>query len=398
MNKAGTASLLADMLSESTQNYSSEGISEEVEKLGSDISINAGTENITITVSSLTKNLDATLKLVEEKMFRPKFDTADFSRVKKQHLEYIANQATSAQTIANNVYASILYGPNNIFSLPVIGTNQSVESITLDDVKGFYGKFFGPDFTQMVVVGNVGKEDILKKTAFLANWKKYVYTLPADKPHPAIEKTKIYFVNKDKAPQSEIRIGYIALPFDATGDYYKAGIVNFTLGGAFNSRINLNLREDKGWTYGARTGFRGSRYVGPFTASAGVKGNATDSSVVEFMKEITLFADKGITPEELTFTKSSMGQADALKYETPGQKAGFLSRMLEYNLDANFVDAQTKILTNIKKEDIDKLAKQYLPYGKMVIVVVGDKAKVYNQLTKLGYPIETLDVNGVQIK
>jgi zinc protease len=188
------------------------------------------------------------------------------------------------------------------------------------------------------------------------------------------------------------------LPYDATGDYYKAGIVNFTLGGAFNSRINLNLREDKGWTYGARTGFRGTRYAGPFTASAGVKGNATDSSVVEFVKEIKLFADKGITPEELTFTKSSMGQADALKYETPGQKAGFLARMLEYNLDANYVDAQTKILTNITKADIDALAKKYLPYDKMIIVVVGDKAKVFDQLTKLGYEVEQMDVNGVPFK
>lgn len=398
MSKAGTASLLADMLNESTKNFSSEAISEEAEKLGSEISIDAGPENITITVSSLTKNLDATLKLVEEKMFSPKFDTADFNRVKKQHLEYIANQATSATTIANNVYSSILYGPSNIFSLPVIGTAQSVESITIDDVRIFYDKYFAPDFSQMIVVGNVGKDEILSKTKFLANWKKYEVKLPAEKPHPAIAKTKIYFVNKDKAPQSEIRIGYVGLPYDATGDYYKAGIVNFTLGGAFNSRINLNLREDKGWTYGARTGFRGTRYAGPFTASAGVKGNATDSSVVEFMKEIKLFADNGITPEELTFTKSSMGQADALKYETPGQKAGFLARMLEYNLDANYVDAQTKILTNITKADIDKLAKQYLPYDKMVIVVVGDKAKVYDKLTKLGYEVEQVDVNGVSFK
>jgi zinc protease len=398
MKKAGTSSLLADMLNESTKNFSSESISEEVEKLGSEISIDAGPENITITVSSLTKNLDATLKLVEEKMFAPKFDTADFNRVKKQHLEYIANQATSATTIANNIYGSILYGPNNIFSLPIIGTAESVESITIDDVKSFYNKFFAPDFTQMIVVGNVGKDEILSKTKFLANWKKYDVVLPAQKPTPKIEKTKIYFVNKDKAPQSEIRIGYIGLPYDATGDYYKAGIVNFTLGGAFNSRINLNLREDKGWTYGARTGFRGSRYAGPFTASAGVKGNATDSSVVEFIKEIKLFADNGITPEELTFTKSSMGQADALKYETPGQKAGFLARMLEYNLDPNYVDAQTKILTNITKADIDALAKKYLPYDKMVIVVVGDKAKVFDQLTKLGYEVEQMDVNGVPFK
>jgi zinc protease len=389
---------MADMLNESTKNYTSEGISEEIEKLGSSIDISAGPENISITVSSLTKNLDATLKLVEEKMFRPKFDTADFSRIKNQQLEYIANQATSASTIASNVYSALIYGNNNAFGLPIIGTESTVDKITVDDVKNYYAKYFAPDFAQMVVVGNISKEDLAKKTAFLNNWKKTGIAIPSAKTTPAIAKTKIYFVNKDKAPQSEIRIGYIALPYDATGDYYKAGIVNFTLGGAFNSRINLNLREDKGWTYGARTGYRGSRYTGPFTASAGVKGNATDSSVVEFMKEITLFADKGITPEELTFTKSSMGQADALKYETPDQKAGFLARMLEYNLDTKYVDEQNKILQNITKTDIDALAKKYLPYDKMVIVVVGDKSKVYEPLTKLGYEVVELDTNGQPVK
>lgn len=398
MDKAGLATLMADMLNESTQNYTSESISEEIEKLGSSIDISAGPENISITVSSLTKNLDATLKLVEEKMFRPKFDTADFSRIKNQQLEYIANQATSASTIANNVYSALIYGNNNAFGLPIIGTESTVDKITIDDVKNYYAKYFAPDLAQMVVVGNISKEDLAKKIAFLNNWKKTGIKLPEAKATPAIAKTKIYFVNKDKAPQSEIRIGYIALPYDATGDYYRAGIVNFTLGGAFNSRINLNLREDKGWTYGARTGYRGSRYTGPFTASAGVKGNATDSSVVEFMKEITLFADKGITPEELTFTKSSMGQADALKYETPDQKAGFLARMLEYNLDTKYVDEQNKILQNITKADIDALAKKYLPYDKMVIVVVGDKSKVYDPLTKLGYEVVELDTNGQPVK
>lgn len=398
VNKAGLASLTADMINESTEKYSTESFSEELEKLGSSIEIYAGPENLTVNITSLTKNLDATLKLAEEKLFHPKFDTADFSFVKKQTLEYIANQSTSASTIANNVYSYLLYGADNIFAYPTIGTTQSVESITLDDVKAFYNSYFAPDLTQMVVVGNVNKDDVLKKTAFLNNWTKKGVTLPTDKPAPVIQKTKIYFVNKDKAPQSEIRIGYVAMPFDAEGDYYKAGIVNFTLGGAFNSRINLNLREDKGWTYGARTGFRGSRYKGPFTASAGVKGAATDSSLFEFIKEIRDFGTKGITPAELDFTKSSMGQADALKYETPAQKAGFLSRMLEYNLDPSYVDTQLKILKTITKEEIDRLAKKYLPVDEMVIVVVGDKAKVFDTLKRLDLQIIELDADGKEVK
>ena len=399
LEKAGLASLTADMLNESTLKHTTEQLADELNKLGSEIYISAGPENITITISSLTKNLDATLKLAEEKMFQPRFDTADFNRLQAQQLEGIANQATQATTIANNVYSALLYGTASPFAIPVMGTEETVSKLTIDDVKAYYAKYFAPDFAQVVVVGNITQADALKKMPFLNTWaKKGNITLPTLPAAPAIEKTKIYFVNKDKAPQSEVRIGYMGLPYDATGDYYKLGITNFVLGGAFNSRINLNLREAKGWTYGARSGFRGSRYAGPFTASGGIKGAATDSAIVEFMKELTNFADKGITAEELAFTRSSMGQADALKYETPGQKAGFLSRMLEYNLKPSYVDEQNAILSKITKADIDALAKKYLPYNKMVIVVVGNKAKVYEPLQKLGYEIVELDANGKPVK
>jgi len=211
---------------------------------------------------------------------------------------------------------------------------------------------------------------------------------------PAVTKTKIYFVNKEKAPQSEIRIGYMALPYDATGEYYKSTIMNFSLGGAFNSRINLNLREAKGWTYGARSAFNGSKFIGPFVANGGVRADVTDSSIVEFMKEIKQFADNGITEKELVFTKMSLGLNEALRYETPTQKAGFLKRILDYNLDKDFPKAQNSILEKITKADIDALAKKALPYDRMNIVVVGDKQKVFAGLLKLGYEVVELDAEG----
>jgi zinc protease len=184
------------------------------------------------------------------------------------------------------------------------------------------------------------------------------------------------------------------MPFDATGDFYKSTIMNFPLGGAFNSRINLNLREDKGWTYGARSFFSGSRYVGPYTASAGVKASATDSSVVEFIKEINKFREFGITEEELRFTRLSIGQSEALKYESLFQKAGFLKRIVDFNLAESFTQDQYKILSTIQKPEIDALAKSKLDLNRMVICVVGDKAKVIPGLSKLGYEVIELDSNG----
>ncbi|WP_240773215.1 pitrilysin family protein [Pontibacter sp. SGAir0037] len=392
--KAGISSLTAAMLNEDTEHYTSEELDSELNKLGSSISVMAGTDETYVFVQSLTKNLDKTLKLMEEKMFHPKFAQEDFDRLKKQRLEVIANQATQPTSIASNVYYKLLYGEGHIMAIPSLGTAASVESITLDDVKQFYKANYSPSVSNLVVVGDISNNDILAKLDFLKNWEKKDVKLPADVKASPIAKTRIYFVDKPDAAQSEIRIGYMSLPYDATGEYYKLGLMNYTLGGAFNSRINLNLREDKGYTYGAHSYFAGNKYAGPFTASAGVRANATAESVVEFMKEINNFRTAGITAEELQFMKNSMGQADARKYETPSQKAGFLSRISEYNLNKNFVKKQTAILSGMTKKDIDALATKYLTSDNMHIVVVGYKKTVLSKLQDLEYEVVELDIEG----
>jgi zinc protease len=170
--------------------------------------------------------------------------------------------------------------------------------------------------------------------------------------------------------------------------------MNYALGGAFNSRINLNLREDKGYTYGARSGFSGGKHAGPFTAQAGVRANVTDSSLVEFIKELKNYGN-GISEAELAFMKSSIGQSDARKYETAFQKAGFLRRIIDYKLDKSYVKKQQEILKNITKEEIDALIKKYIDLNKMVILVVGDEDEVLEKINKLGFGEATvLDTNG----
>jgi zinc protease len=170
--------------------------------------------------------------------------------------------------------------------------------------------------------------------------------------------------------------------------------MNFILGGTFNSRINLNLREDKGFTYGARSTFNGSKYKGPFTVSTGVKATATDSSVVEIMKEIKKYKKSGITDEELAYTKNSIGLSEALKYETNWQKAGFLKRIVEYNLEKDFLDKQKNILLSATKATINATANKYLQDDKMIIVIVGNKDVVLEPLKKLGYEIDEYNNEG----
>ncbi|WP_066829376.1 M16 family metallopeptidase [Rufibacter ruber] len=396
-SKAGIASLTASMLNESSVKRSAEDISTEMEKLGSSISFGSGSESMTVQVQSPVKNLDATLALLEERMFSPKFDQIEFDRLKKQRLEAIKNQSTQPTVVADNVYNKMLYGEGNIRAVPVVGTVQTVENISLEDVKKFYQNYFSPSVTNLVIVGDVEQNQIMPKLAFLNKWQPKQVTMPSDFKTAGIDKTKIFIVDKEKAAQSEIRIGYMALPYDATGEYYKASLMNYVLGGAFNSRINLNLREDKGYTYGARSGFSGTEEAGPFTASAGVRSNASDASVVEFMKEIKRFREEGITDEELAFMKSAIGQSDARRYETSFQKAAFLNNMLRYNLTPDYVAKQNEILQNITKEEINALAKKYLPVDNMSIMLVGDKAAIKPGLEKLGYEVVELDPDGAPI-
>jgi len=214
---------------------------------------------------------------------------------------------------------------------------------------------------------------------------------------PNVGETKIYLVDKPGAAQSEIRIGKQSLNYDATGEYYRAYLMNFPLGGAFNSRINLNLREDKGYTYGARSGFSGTEDFGTYTAQAGVRTDATADSIVQFEDEIRNYAESGISEPELTFTRRAIGQRDARSYETPSQKLGFLSQILVYDLEDDFVDVQNEILAAIGQDELNQLAAKHLNMDEMIIVVVGDKQVILPQLEKLGYEIVELDAAGNEV-
>lgn len=394
--KAGLASLFAAMMEEDSKNYTAEEFSVELDKLGSSINFSASTDGTRITVRSLKKNLNRTMELLEEKMLNPVFTEEAFARNKKQTMESIKNSKVRPTYIASTVFDGILYGKDNVLAWPTSGTEETVKNIELSDVKDFYNKYYSKRDAQVVVVGDVSKSDILSKLAFLQNLPDNKVTLPALKPTPKVEKAKIYFVNVPNAAQTEFRIGApTGLLYDATGDYYKAGVMSYPLGGAFNSRLNLDLREDKGWTYGARGYFSGNKYVGSYEFSAGIKADATDSALADIQSIMAKYKNDGITAEELSFTQKSMGQSDARKYESGFQKALFLSRILEYDLPSNFPSEQTKILNKLTVKDVNAINKTYLPAMDNVhIVLVGDKEKVMDGIQKLGYEVVELDENG----
>lgn len=400
--KSGLAQLLASMLQKSTTQTSAEEIENKLDRLGSRFTIYAGDEELSFSIQSTKQNVKATLDIVQECMFSPKFDAAEFELEKKQQLDGIAQAQTRAASVADMVYRKVLYGKEDVMGFPASGTEETVNAITLEDVKNYY-KYLNVKDASIAISGNAGMDEISNQLSFLSKWNISYMPKKAETVIPAIEKTKIYFVDKKGAAQSEIRIGYLALPFDAFGDFYKANIMNFSFAGAFNSRVNYLLRETKGWTYGTRGSFSGTKYKGAYTISGGFKSNATDSTIREIMQQLISYTGKEpITEAELTFTKNAMTQSDALKYEAPYQKLGFIKRVLDYDLPKNYVSKQTDILNGITKEEVNKIARRYLPLQNMAIVVVGDKAanfeKVKNVGNEFNFEVLEIDLNGNVVK
>ncbi len=397
LEQLGLAALTSAMLGEATHSSTNEELSNRLAKLGSSISIGSGKRFTNITVHSLTENLDETLAIVKERLLQPKFDPDDFKRIKEQTLQAIEHQKTQPAAIASGVFSLLTFGHNNPSAYSSQGTTETINSLTLTDVSTFYKSYYRAGDASIIAVSDLTQEELETKLDTLNDWAGYPAQLSALEPFPEIDAGTLYLIDKEGAAQSEIRIGKRSLPYDASGEYYRARIMNYPLGGAFNSRINLNLREDKGYTYGARSGFSGSDVTGTFTASAGVRTDATADSIVQFTNEIKSFAANGITEDELAFTKSAIGQRDALKYETPFDKLGFLSRIITYRLPDGFTDTQKAILEGITKEEIDGLAAKHLNLDEMIMVVMGDKAEIEDELKDLGYPIVELDTDGIPV-
>ena len=393
IEKAGISTLLAELLLEGTENHTAEEFQSELKKIGSKINVSSGIENITVRLTALNEHINQTLELFNEMLFHPKFDETEFERIKSQQLEAIRHAKTDASSIVAIVESKTLYDIDNILSYSELGTEQTITNITLDDVKQYFQKYFAPDFSELIIVGNVTNKNVLSKFSDLNKMDKKGIILPTFQSIKVPEQTTIVFAHKDNSPQSQIRVVTRGMQYDAIGDFYKAKIANYPLGGMFNSHININLRERKGWTYGARSYFLGSDYVDKFVVSTSVKADATDGAVTEIIKEIDKYLENGISNEELTFTKKSIGQSDALKYETASQKGTFMRSIIKNNFDHLLVDKQSKILDRITKDELDATMKKYINSKQLYIFVVGDKGTVLEPLKNLGYPVIETDAN-----
>ncbi len=393
--KIGLAGFVANMLNEDTKNHTAEQVAVELQKLGSSITVNNTLDGMRFNIQSLRKNIDKTLQLLEERILQPNFTQNAFNRLQLQAMEGFKQTKSQPASIASNVIKKLNYGNNNILGMSDNGTEYTIRNMTLKDVQDYYDNYMTVQDAKVVVVGDIKENEITQKLSFLNKLPNKKINLAKPQTAPVITKTAIYLVDVPKAAQTEFRVGKVtSLLYDATGEYYRADLMNYVLGGDFNCRLNINLREDKGWTYGARSGFSGNKYSGEFTFSSGIRADATDSALAEVIKEIKNYSETGITADEISFMKSALGQRDALLYESGNQKSNFIGRILEYDLPAGFVDTQNKILKDMTKAEIDTQAKKWLATDKMNILLVGDKARILPGLEKMGYEIIELDIDG----
>lgn len=390
----GISELIAMLLRESTTKSSSEEIDARLNRLGSEINIGTNTDELNIYISSLTRNIDATLAILEEMVLHPKFDANEFDNTKDKQLELIRTGAYNPSELPNDLITRLIYGKNHILGSSSRGTRESVGSISVREAKEYYEKNCIPALSSIVFVGNAAQKEVMAKLSFFEQWNAPITIEPGTSAATGIGKTAIYFLNRPNAAQSQIRVGCNGLPFDAAGDFFKAKVSTYELGGAFNSKLNLNLREEHGYCYTALAAFHGNKYPGPYIIEANVKTGATDSALLEILKEVKKYADNGITQDELVFTQNSMTQNELLNYETPAQKANFLKIILDHNLSKDFTAKQNTVLRDLSLDEVNFFAKRSLPYNNLVILIVGDKAKVYDRLLNLGYTVSEINTDG----
>ncbi len=396
--KAGLASMTAAMMQEASRQHSAAEFSEALERIGASVGVSSGQYTTTISLNVLSKHLDEGMALMMERILQPAFTGEDFNRLKSQRMESLMQARKSGPSLAGRAISAVLAGPAHPLSYPGAGLPSTVENISLDDVKAFYTAHIPTHFEGVLVSTSLPQEDTLRSIQGLADLEvSEVFREPVDS-LPMTAGRTIYLVNKEGAAQSSLRVAHPSIKYDALGDFYRASLMNFNLGGTFDSRINLNLREDKGYTYGARSGFSGGPELGSFRVSAEVNKEATAASVTEIISELENYSTHGMTMDEYQYMQNAISQRDALRYETPGAKLGLLSQVMLYDLPLDYRKRQQLLLKESDRETLNALAAKLIDPGNMAIVVVGDSGAIRGQLEKLGISVKLLDEDGELIE
>jgi len=383
MEKSGLASLTASLMNEGTKNKTPEELEEAIRLLGASISFSGGNENITLRVSTLARNFEKTIALVEEMLFEPRWDTVQFDLAKSRIINNLKRNKANPSSLASNQLNKLIFGETNILSTEAAGTEESVNRINIEDLKDFYNSNFSPSLSKFIIAGDIDKQRVeAALTAINEKWQPKDIIIPEIKVPDAPSESRIYFVDVPGAKQSVIYIGCPALK-RSDPNYYPAHVTNYKLGGSFNGLFNLILREEKGFTYGARSGFNGAGNYGTFYATSMVRTNATLESVNIFKSEMEKYREN-IPQEYVDFTKSALLKSNARNFETLGDLLGMLNNIASYDLPLDYIKQEEAFVNGITTGKILDLANKYIDPARMYYVVAGDAATQLKELEKAG--------------
>ena len=384
INKVGVANLMARMMTQGTAKKTPEELEDAIEQLGARINVSANTEDVRISVNTLARNYPQTLALVEEILLEPRWDAKEFDLLKQGTISQIRQAEANPNAIAQNQYNLLIYGKDNIRSRSILGTVESVNAITLDDLKAFYNNL-SPSVARMHIVGALDKAAITNSLNKLnANWKAKKVDIPNYKTPAPPTSSKVYFYDVPDAKQSVLRFGYPALA--ATDqDYYPAIVMNYILGGGgFASQLTQQLREGKGYTYGINSSFSGTNSPGAFTIGSGVRSNVTLESS-QLVKQILQDFGKNYNESDLDTTKSFLIKSNARAFETAGAKLNMLENISKYGWKPDYVKGREQIVKAMTVQRIKDLSGKYLDANKMIWLIVGDAKTQLPRLKELGF-------------
>ncbi len=393
-DKSGVASMTASMLNQGTKTRSALDISNGLQAIGTQIGSNASWDSTGVSMQAITPNLDKALDFYADIVSNASFPNSEFTALKARAMGGFRQRRASNTAVAGIVYDKVLYG-DQTYGRQLGGSEKTVQAISRDDLVKFYNDHYRPNNSTLIVVGDVRMAAIKARleTAF-SGWKPGGVSLGGVSEQKMIAKPAIYLVDKPGAAQSSVSIGQVGLD-RSNPDYYAVQVMNAILGGGSTGRLNMNLREDKGYTYGASSRFTYRRGAGPFSASSEIQTISTKEAVQEFLKELNgIRGSRPITPTELEVNKQSFIRRFPAGFETVGGISNQLANLVTYGLPDTYFNDYISKINAVTIDDVNRVANKYLDPSKMAIVIVGDRKVVEAGLKELGLPVIYVDTDG----
>ena len=376
-DEAGYTSIAGDLLSRGTTNRTKAQLDEEIDFIGGNFNTFSGG----FFASSLKKHSDKLMNIVSDVIYNPSFPKEEFEKIKKQTLSGLAASASDPNSMMSNVASVLNYGKDHAYG--EIQTEETTENIKLETCKNYVEKYFTPSNAYLTIVGDVTPTEAKQMAnQYFGDWKDTPVAMHKNNSVERPDGTQVSFVNKAGAVQSVVRVTYPVDLKPGAPDAVKASVMNTILGGGFSSRLMQNLREDKAFTYGARSSLRTDPVVGNFSASASVRNEVTDSTVHEFINELERINAAPVTSDELSGIKSFMAGGFARSLESPETIARFALNKIRYNLPDDYYDTYLQKLEAVTVSDVQAMAQKYITPQNANIVVVGNKNEVADKLVK----------------